>query len=191
MANEVVDYLSKHVSLSNELVGIIENNIEVREFPKGTILLREGEPSNECYLIFKGCIRSYLIKDGEEKTTDIYVEEQAVTPACYGQGMPSDCYLECVEDTVAAIGSPALECETFPKFPQLESCCRVLMEKMMANSQATLSDFKTATPEERYLKLLNQRSDLIRRIPQYQLASYLGIKPESLSRLRKRIAKKS
>ena len=190
MANEVVEYLSRYMFLSDELTKVIEENIEIKRFKKGTVLLKEGGQSKECYLIFKGCIRSYLIKDGDERTTEIYTEEQSVTPVCYGQKTPSEYYLECIEDTVAAIGSYELEIDVFSKFPQLESACRVMVEKMMANSQTLFSDFKITSPEERYLKLLKDRPYLIQRVPQYQLASYLGIKPESLSRIRKRLTKK-
>ena len=91
MVNEVVEYLSRYMSMSDELTKIIEENIEIKRFKKGTVLLKEGDQSNECYLIFKGCIRSYLIKDGEERTTEIYTEEQPVTPLCYGHTNHPSC----------------------------------------------------------------------------------------------------
>lgn len=62
------------------------------------------------------------------------------------------------------------------------------MEKMLGASQEELSDFKNSTPKNRYLNLLKERPNLINRVPQYQLASYLGIKPEILSRIRKRVS---
>jgi DNA-binding MarR family transcriptional regulator len=58
----------------------------------------------------------------------------------------------------------------------------------MAKQQDTIDDLKMSSPEERYLALLKNRPDLIQRVPQHQIASYLGIKPESLSRIRKRIS---
>jgi CRP-like cAMP-binding protein len=78
----------------------------------------------------------------------------------------------------------------FEKYPELESASRVMAEAIIANYQSSLADFKTASAEERFLKLQKERPDLIQRVPQYQLASYLGIQPESLSRIRKRISKK-
>jgi DNA-binding MarR family transcriptional regulator len=57
----------------------------------------------------------------------------------------------------------------------------------MVNYIETFAEFKMSSPEERYLNLLKTRPDLIQRVPQHQIASYLGIKPESLSRIRKRI----
>ena len=59
----------------------------------------------------------------------------------------------------------------------------------MSKQQDTLAEFKMASPEERYLNMLKNRPDLLKRVPQHQIASYLGIKPESLSRIRKRIIK--
>ena len=60
----------------------------------------------------------------------------------------------------------------------------------MAKQQESFAEFKTSTPEERYLNVLKTRPDLIQRAPQHQIASYLGIKPESLSRIKKRITNK-
>lgn len=187
---ELVKYLSEHTSLSEELITTLSEGLVIKNYDKGTILLKEGELSNECYLIFKGCIRSYLIKDGEEKTIEFYTEEQPVTPVNFGTEIPSEYYFECLEDTIACVSSPQQESEMFQKFPQLESASRVMMEKIMASYQVSFADFKVTSAQDRYLKIQKERPDLIQRVPQYQLASYLGIKPESLSRIRKRLSKK-
>jgi len=190
MDNEFVKFLSKNTSLPDEMLNIIVENTVIQNFKKGTILLKKGDRANECYLILKGCIRSYVIKDGEEKTIEFYTEEQSITPASFGKEIPSDIYLECIEDTLAAIGTPELEMEMFGKYPELESNSRIMAEEIMANYQSSFADFKISSAEERYLQLQKERPDLIQRVPQYQLASYLGVQPESLSRIRKRITKK-
>ena len=76
------------------------------------------------------------------------------------------------------------------KFPKFEIMCRILSEELLAKQQINSDEFKTSSPEQRYLNLLQNRPDLIQRVPQHQLASYLGIKPQSLSRLRARILEK-
>lgn len=187
MENEVVKYLSKHLSLSDELIEIIIESTTIKCFNKGTILLNEGELANESYFIFKGCIRSYLLKNGEEKTLEFYTEEQSVASLSYGTKKLSQHYLECVEDTVVCLNTLEHESEMFRKYPQFESICRTMTELMLTQSQESFTNYKLSTPEDRYLSLLKYRPDLIQRVPQYQLASYLGIKPESLSRIRKRI----
>ena len=188
--NELVFFLSKHTSLSSELIDIIVKTSDIRSYKKGTVLLREGELSNECYLILKGCIRSYLIKNGEEIIIEFYTEEQPVSPINFGNKLPSKHYLECIEDTVACVGTPEGENEMFRKYPQVESACRIIGESIMVSYQSSFADYRTASAEERYLKLLKERPELIQRVPQYQLASYLGIKPESLSRIRRRLSNK-
>lgn len=187
MENEIYEYLSKYIPITEELEEELSKIEFIKRFVKGTILLEEGKISKECFFIIKGCIRSYYLKDGEEKTTEFYTEEQAVVPSAYGNTIPSDYYLECTEDTVAGVGTAELEAEIYQKFPQIESLNRALGEAIMANTQNSFAEYKMASPEERYLTLLKNRPDLVQRAPQHQIASYLGIKPESLSRIRKRI----
>jgi CRP-like cAMP-binding protein len=190
MDNEIVKYLSKYMTISNELEEAIIRSEFIRSYKKGTILLEKGKISNECYLVIKGCIRSYYLNDGNEVTTDFFTEEQSVTPSAYGKNIPSAYYLECIEDTVAGVGTPELETEFYQKFPPLESLTRVWVEAIIAKQQDTFAEFKMASPEERYMQLQKSRPDLIQRVPQYQLASYLGVQPESLSRIRRRLNKK-
>ena len=190
MENELIKHLSKYVEITKELEEAIVESAFIKNYRKGTILLKEGDFSNECYFIIKGCIRSYYLKDGEEKTTEFYTEEQVISPSFYGKKIPSEYYLECIEETVASVGTPTLETEMYKKHPQLESLGRVISERIIANYQDSFADFRMASAEERYLNLLKNRPDLINRVPQYQIASYLGIKPESLSRIRKRIMNK-
>ena len=76
----------------------------------------------------------------------------------------------------------------FKRFPRFETISRTIMEAAFAEQREALTFYYTDSPEQRYLKLMKSRPDLFQRIPQYHLASYIGVKPESLSRIRKRIA---
>ena len=191
MQNLLFDFISKYVSLTeDEKNAIISLNI-FRTFKKGTTLLKEGQKSNEGYFVLKGCIRSYYVIDGEEKTTAFYTEMEGLTPHCVINKAPSEYYISCVEDSIITVANPEMEVEIFNKFPKFESLCRVLSEELLAKQQINFDEFKTSSPEQRYLNLLQKRPDLIQRVPQHQLASYLGIKPQSLSRLRARIIEKN
>lgn len=190
MKSEILKYLSKYTVITKEIEIAISESTFIKTFKKGSVLLKEGGISNECYFILKGCIRSYFLKDGEEKTIEFYTEEQSVVPANYGTSEPSKYYLECLDDTIVSVGNPNLEKETFQKYPQLESLSRVIAETIIIKNQESFNQFKLSTPEERYINILETRPDLIQLAPQHQLASYLGIKPESLSRIRKRILSK-
>ena len=76
----------------------------------------------------------------------------------------------------------------YQKFLEGESLSRTMDEAIMAKQQDALAEFKMASPEERNMKLQKDRPDLIRRVPHYQLASYLGVTPESLSLIRSRLS---
>jgi CRP-like cAMP-binding protein len=179
------------MDISEELKKILTENLLVREYKKGTVLLKKGDLCKECYFILKGLIRTYYIEDEREITTDFHMEEQVVSPSCYGTNIPSELFLECLEYTVACIGSPEMENKMYKNYPQLETLSRVMGEKIMSGYRDTLDSFKMLTPEQRYLKIVKTNPDLIQRVPLYQIASYLGIKPESLSRIRNRITRKS
>ena len=190
MQNILFNFISKYIFITEEeKKAIIELNI-FRTIKKGTILLKEGQYSTDGYFVLQGCLRTYYIIDGEEKTTAFYTEMEGITPNCVLTKAPSGYYIASIEDSIVTISNPSLEKEIFNKFPKFESLCRVLSEELLAKQQVDFDQFKTSSPEQRYKHLLAQRPDLIQRIPQYQLASFLGIRPQSLSRLRARIAEK-
>lgn len=191
MQDLLFDFISKYVSLTEDEKKAVLSLAIFRSVKKGTTLLKVGEKSNDGYFVLKGCIRTYYMIDGEEKTTAFYTEMEALTPHCVINKAPSEYYVSCVKDTVLLVSNPDMETEIFSKFPKFETLCRILAEELLAKQQINFDEFKTSSPEQRYLKLLEKRPDLIQRVPQHQLASYLGIKPQSLSRLRARIAEKS
>ena len=119
MKEQILKYLSKYTKITEEIEQAIAESTFIQSIKKGTILLKEGQRIKECYFVLNGCIRSYFLKNGEEITTDFYTEEHAIVPPQYGTSKPSECYLECVEDTVVSVGNPELEKDTFQKYPQL------------------------------------------------------------------------
>ena len=128
--------------------------------------------------------------EGEEKTTTFYTEFEIINPYCVISGQPSKYYISCVEESILLVTNPAIKKALFKKIPRFESLYNVLSEQLFAKSQTSFDEFKISTPEQRYLNLRKTRPDLIQRIPQNQIASYLGITPPSLSRLRGRIVDK-
>lgn len=190
MEHIIFDFISKYITLSEqeEKEFILLNTF--KSCKKGTVLLKEGQSSNESYFILKGCLRSFYLVDGEEKTTEFYTELEGVNPRCVVDKRPSSYYIACVEDCILTIGSPEMEAIMFEKFPKFEILFRKLSEELLLKQRISFDDYKTSSPEQRYLKLQESRPDLIQRIPQHQLASFLGIKPQSLSRIRARILEK-
>jgi len=191
MKNILFDFISKYVTLTEEEQNAIVSLDIFHSVKKGTTLLKEGQLSRDSYFVLKGCIRVYYVFDGREITTAFYTEMDALTPPCVISKTPSEYYISCSEDTILTITNPDIVVEVNNKFPKFEIMCRLLSEELLAKQQIDFDEFKTSSPEKRYLNLLEKRPDLVQRVPQHQLASYLGIKPESLSRLRARILEKS
>ena len=102
--------------------------------------------------------------------------------------MPSKFSLECLEDSRISVVSFEKEQEIYKRFPRFERMCRETTERDLIEYQEKFANYISWSAEQRYLDLLKNRGDLLDRVPQYQLASYLGVKPESLSRIRKRIS---
>lgn len=191
MGKELRAYLAKFSSLSEEEREGIAANLLVHTFPKGAFLVREGEVATKCYFVLRGCVRQYYLLDGEEKTTAFFTEEQAVVSfTSYAQQKPSTHYVVCVEETIAIVGEMGGEQEMYEKFPKLELITRTMVEQDYGKSQEDFAAFMTSSPEERYRTLLQTRPELFQRVPQHQIASYLGVTPESLSRIRRRLAGK-
>ena len=191
MENILFDYLAKYITLSaDEKEAIIDLDI-FKQYKKGTLLLKEGQLSDNGYFIIKGCIRCFYMIDGIEKTTAFYTEAESFEPLCKVNKKPSNYYVSCVEDSILIVANSEMEQIIFQKFPKFESLCRVLSEELLAQTITNFDDFKMGTPEQRYLHLRQKRPDLLQRVPQYQIASFLGMTAQSLSRLRNRLVDKS
>jgi CRP-like cAMP-binding protein len=190
MQDILFDFISKYIDITEDEKNVLISLDLFRTFKKGTILLREREKSKESYFVLKGCIRTYYLLEGDEKTTAFYTEMDALTPPCVISQTPSDYYISCIEDSMILVSNSDMEEEVNAKFPKFDVMCRKFSEELLAKQRIDFDEFKTSSPEQRYLNVLEKRPDLIQRVPQHQLASYLGIQPQSLSRLRARITEK-
>lgn len=190
MQQLLLDFISKYVPLTNAEEEAVSSLDIFRTGKKGEILLQEGQICDHGFFVLNGCIRTYYMIDGEEETTAFYTEMEGINPQCLIDKKPSQYYISCTEDTVFTVGTSEMEEQMFEKFPKFETVCRLVSEELLAKQQIDFDKFKTSSPEQRYIDLLDKRPDLLQRVPQHQLASFLGIKPQSLSRLRARIRKR-
>ncbi len=158
-----------------------------REITSKTILLQEGEISKHIYLIKQGCLREWFNKDGKDITFQFFFEGQAV--ASIDSFMSNNTSLFTIESieptTLISIRKDDFDelLNTYPKL-QLEFQ-NLIFQRLRNYSQLFLSRIKD-TPEERYKDLIQNQPEIIKRVPQHYIASFLGITPISLSRIRNR-----
>ena len=192
MKEILLKYMSDFTSLSEDEQREISESLRTDEYKKGKYLLRQGELcAIKCYFVLMGCVRQFFIDEsGKEVTSDFFTEEQAIPIINeQTQGDSSKYSLACVEDCILVVGDVNSEKPMFNKYPQLETMIRKMMEINLGEIQEQFGAFIHSSPEERYESILKKRPQLVDRVPQHQLASYLGITPESLSRIKKRMKK--
>lgn len=175
----------------SEIDTIVDITI-VDSFKKGTILLKEGQMPTKCYMVLEGCLREYQIVGEEEKSTAFYTEgEKCTSYVNNGRNVASNHYWECVEDCILTISHQEFEDKLRALLPRLDAIITHIAKEKLNQAKEEWSHFIASSPEKRYLNLLEHRASLLNRVPHHQIASYLGMKPQSLSRIRKRTLEKS
>lgn len=189
IGSRIIALLSEYIPISKENEHAILKHSKIKEIRKNTIVLNEGQTATKCYFVLKGCMKKYFLRDGEEKITAFYTEGHVITPSSYTNKLPSKHFISTLEDTIVLYGDPESEEKIYSIHPELESLTRKLVENLMVIQNEEFDFWVSNDAENKYKLLLENRPELIQRVAQYQIANYLGIKPESLSRIRKRLAK--
>ena len=156
--------------------------------PAKTILLNEGEVSKYGYFIKKGCLRLWFNNKGKDVTFQFFFENEGVSSIeSFRSGEPSLFTIESIEpSTILKISKKNFE-KIFMENPVYkEFINEIIYRRLNFYSKLFMSYIKN-TPEERYHELLKTSPHIIRRIPQHYIASYLGVTPVSLSRIRNRV----
>lgn len=186
-----MDKLIKHIS---HYLGLTEVSIdlykyfEVRKIRKKTSLLEQGEVCKYYYFVNRGCLRMYFIREnGTEQITQFALENWWMSDyTSLISQCPSDYSIQAVEDSeILTIDNAAFE-ELLAEIPRLEHYFRLMAQKALAAHQFRLKLIFDMSKEDMYLHFKSTFPDFIQRIPQYMLASFLGLTPEYLSELRKK-----
>lgn len=173
-------------------VELCDEKIKVKKIQKGSFLLNEGEICTDTFFVNKGLLRMYSIdKNGKEHILHFAPENWIlVDRSSLYLNQPSDYYIDAVEDTEVLILSPEYFDFLGEKQPSVISKQNSLLHIHISSLQKRITQLLGATAEERYLDFLKTYPNIFERVPQWMVASYLGITPESLSRVRKELVKK-
>ena len=183
MFNELIDQIKS----DKAKWGRSQDMFVEREIPSKTVLLREGEIANQFYFIKKGCLRLWLNKDGKDITVQFFFEGQGVASIdSLVSGQPSMFTIETIEPSLLITLSKDHFEQLQRAYPELkEGFLEILYQRFRNYSLLFISRIKDS-PRERYEDLIKNHPEIVKRIPQHYIASYLGITPISLSRIRNR-----
>ncbi|MBI3521346.1 MAG: Crp/Fnr family transcriptional regulator [Bacteroidetes bacterium] len=185
-------YLQKNAQITDQQFGVLSGYLKSEKVKKQTLLLKPGEICGHSFFVEKGLLRSYTIDDaGKEHVIQFAPEDWIVSDrssAYFNQ--PSDFFIDAVEESEIVY----LDNTFMNKAYEVSTNYRQFTEKALHNHirhiQKRVSLLLGATAEQRYMDFIKPYPDLMLRVPQWMIASYLGITPESLSRVRKELAKK-
>jgi CRP-like cAMP-binding protein len=191
MFDRLREQVLKLIPLSDDEFPFCTSSMIPKRIRKDTYLVQEGEHSKYLAFVTKGCLRSYTIgRKGEEHIVQFATEGWWITDLySFLTGKESTYFIDALEDSdLLLLDAVAYEklCTTVPKF---ERYFRILLQNNYIATHRRVVASLSMSAEEQYLQMLQESPGIVQRVAQRHIASYLGITPEALSRIRNRIAK--
>lgn len=188
MESFLINTLQLLIPVNKEDKAIYQDCFQVKHYKKGDFFLQEGQVCKYMGLIESGLMRHYINQDGKERTFSFVNERRFLCNyESFKAQSPSSRIIQALEDTTVHVA-------TFENFEYLydhtqsgDRIGRLVLGMVLIKLEKELTSFYTDTPEQRYQKFIEEYPDLQQRISLYHIASFVGVKPPSLSRIRKRI----
>lgn len=186
----LLNYIKKHVDLTNGEEAILISKVSSRKYLKGQYILQHGDICKFANFIISGCTKTFYLDDeGQEHIIMFSVEDWWTSDmGSYISQTPADYNVQCLENTEVIQFSYENQEILFQKIPKLERFFRLIIEKAFVASQKRLIRNFSLSAKERYIYFRDQYPQIEQRIPQYMLASYLGITKEFLSKIKSQLA---
>jgi len=191
MRNILHQNIQQTVSISEEEVEEFKQLLQARTFQKNEFFVQEGDRAKYLAFVLSGGLYSYSIDEkGEKHVIQIALEEHWITdPYSFFAQEKSLYSVQALMDTEVLLLSKENQDKACDAFPKIERFFRLLVQNAYVHLLERVARISSDTAEERYLKLIQSHPNIIQQVPQYYIASYLGIKPQSLSRIRKKMLK--
>lgn len=186
--DKLVKVIKRYSELDEKTLREMVNHIPVQKFRKGDVLIEQGIVPKQCFFILDGCARKFSVDlEGKEVTSGFFTENQSITIFMDEGASESPYSVVCLEDSIMIVGDLDEQDSELEKYPEFGNIILKMMQIGMGELQDSFASFIRMTPEERVKHMMGKRPDLFARVPQHQLASYLGLTPESLSRIKRRL----
>ena len=187
--SSIRNYVSRFITFTEEEWRMHQSMLVRRFLKKGEFLLRAGEVCNHVTFLNKGFVRVYNIVNENELTVNFAFDGNYVTDySSFVSRQPSMDFIVAMEDLEVMQLNHADMHAAFEKYPVWQKFGRLIAEYILIFATERSRSLLFLSPEERYLKLMKDRPKVIANVPLKYIASYLGITPEALSRIRKRMS---
>ncbi|MFT6204613.1 MAG: CRP-like cAMP-binding protein [Spirosomataceae bacterium] len=190
--DRLIENIKLYASLSEQEIQFLRNAVDKKVYNKNEIIFTEGNVSDEIYFVTKGCVRLFYNVDGTDKTAFFYTEGQFICAGeSYTFNIPASENYQAVEQTEIFVFTKSKIDVLLKEIPKLEIIARIATENELITCQKVIASFVTKSAEERYIDLLETQGELFHRVPQQYIASFLGVSPETLSRIKTRVFNKN
>lgn len=188
----LIDYFEHHLPLSEEEKSVVEGVFKERRIKRRQFILQEGDICKYNTFVVEGCFRMYLVDEkGKEHNLQFAIENWWIGDiGSFHSEEPGKLNIEALENSVILQIAKEDQIKLFVEYPKFNRIFRVLTENALVNAQRRILRNISSTAEERYLDFLKRYPHLFNRISNVQIASYIGVTPEFLSKIRKEITSK-
>lgn len=185
----LINYINKTIQLTPEEADVLLSKIEIHKYSKGDFIVKEGRVCWFICFVLSGCTKNYYHdNDGNEKIVQFAIEDWWTGDlGSYLSKTSADFNVECLEDTEVIRFTSEVVDSIMDSIPKFERFLRINTEQALVASQKRVIRLTNWTAKDRYLLFLKQYPKIEQRIPQYMVASYLGVTKEFFSKMKKEI----
>ena len=188
----LIQYFNQFLPLSEQEQSIVKELFTERKVKRRQFILNEGDVSSINTFVVEGCFRMYTIDDkGKEHNLQFAIENWWIGDiGSFHSEEPSKLYIEALENSIILQIKKEDQLRLFVEYPKFNHIFRVFTENALVSAQRRILQNISSTAEERYLDFMNRHPHLFNRISNVQIAAYIGVTPEFLSKIRKEITSK-
>ncbi len=186
----LLKYINNFVTLTDEEVHILESKVTIRKYLKGQFILQQGDICKRACFILSGCTKTFYVnEEGQEHILMFGIEDWwASDMGSFITQTPADFNVQCIENTEVVVFLHDVNEELYNEIPKLERFFRQITERAFVASQKRIVRGFSLSAKEQYMYFREQYPEIEQRIPQYMIASYLGITKEFLSKIKSQLA---
>ncbi len=184
----LIQNIRKYIDLNESNILVLDKYLRCVSIKKNEFLVREGQVCRSMYFVEKGCLRMFFLnRKSTEQITQFAIENWWLSDYfSFMDKIPTDCYIQAIEKSEIVVIDGVLYDELLKEMPQLEKYFRIIMQKAVAAAQHRAKLISQMSKEEFYQHFVTSFPEFNQRVPQYMIASYLGLTPEYVSELRKK-----